>query len=430
MNKRDDDAEYPLLETQKEEGLINSSNGVAEEEGKKEGGEEKTYSEAIIVAMAVFSAYAAMVVLQHKLAGRYFEDTKLTGDELKAAKVSFQHACSFNYIGNMVFRIAHNFVFSGLSPRQRVYVSLISIATAMCIISFVVVIFKHHWLGWIYLSYFLGGMGIGTFGPNFISSITPLGHNTKVWAISGMPVGFNVISIVGFAAQALGAPLISLYLFVCALVGVGSMIYFFRIPNVPIKNNSVNAGEFIANLKQWREWFPKIKFNGLALMVDMYCVSFFSAALLYIYNDGAAGTGLVPLFGAGTLLFSHDWFFAINNSFTFCGDTISRKFAYWAKPRHPLQYIILSITGALLCISKIAILAPIGMFLIFFANGAVYGTSTRFIDNNVDKRYNLIALSVWLFMGDIGSVTGSNTYEPLIEWLCSTHNAHICMPRK
>ena len=48
---------------------------------------------------------------------------------------------------------------------------------------------------------------------------------------------------------------------------------------------------------------PQIKWNGLALMLDMYCVSFFSAALLYIYNDSTPVTGRVPLFGEGLTLY-------------------------------------------------------------------------------------------------------------------------------
>jgi hypothetical protein len=43
-----------------------------------------------------------------------------------------------------------------------------------------------------------------------------------------------------------------------------------------------------------------------------------------------------------------------------------------------------------------------------FANGAIYAQSARHIDQVVDDEFNLIALSFWLFVGDIGSVIGSN----------------------
>lgn len=50
------------------------------------------------------------------------------------------------------------------------------------------------------------------------------------------------------------------------------------------------------------------------------------------------------------------------------------------------------------------------IFLIFFANGAIYATTTRHIDQHIGKEFNLIALSIWLFVGDWGSVLGSNTW--------------------
>ena len=130
-------------------------------------------------------------------------------------------------------------------------------------------------------------------------------------------IALTSIIIFAICRQALGAPLISLYIFVCALIFLAGFIFFTRVPHIPMKNNSVTVTDFITNLKKWNEWFPKIKFNGLALMIDMYCVSFFSAALLYIYNDSQPGVGKVPLFGEGTYLVSHDWFFAITNCLTF-----------------------------------------------------------------------------------------------------------------
>lgn len=56
-----------------------------------------------------------------------------------------------------------------------------------------------------------------------------------------------------------------------------------------------------------------------------------------------------------------------------------------------------------------------GLFLIFFANGCIYGTTTKHMDETFKdtemQQYRLIALSVWLFVGDIGSVTGANTWQ-------------------
>jgi len=387
---------------------------------------EKIYREIIFVTIAVFSGYAALVVLQQKLLKVFFQNST-PGHDLDVQENQFKHACSFNYVGNLIFRIAHNFVFGCVSPRRRVYISLFSVGTAMFILGFLVICLDIRWIGWIYLAYFLGGMGIGTFESNLLSSITPLGHGTKKWAIIGMPLGFNTIAIFGFVVLELGAPLQSLYAMVCVLVAAGSLIFMTRIPNIPIADNSVTTAEFIENVRQWRSWFPAIKFNAVALMLDMYVVSFCSSGLQYIFNDSKPVTGKVPLFGGDSGLVKHDWFFATVNLFTLAGDSMSRAYVYWADERNPLWYILLSLLGGLCCLSKIGILAPLGMFFVFFANGAVYGTSTRYIDSKVAARFNLVALSIWLFVGDIGSVTGSNSYENIIsEFICSEHSTYVC----
>ena len=56
-----------------------------------------------------------MVVLQHRL--------KNVHDEVAHPKDStmFKHASTLNYVGNLIFRIAHNFIFFFLTPRQRVH---------------------------------------------------------------------------------------------------------------------------------------------------------------------------------------------------------------------------------------------------------------------------------------------------------------------
>lgn len=84
--------------------------------------------------------------------------------------------------------------------------------------------------------------------------------------------------------------------------------------------------------------------------------------------------------------------------------------------------------GAGLCVSKIAIIAPLGVFLIFFANGSIYASATRHIDAHLKSEFNLVALSVWLFIGDIGSVTGSNLIGFVEEWVCEgVVSVHACI---
>ena len=115
--------------------------------------------------------------------------------------------------------------------------------------------------------------------------------------------------------------------------------------------------------------------------------------------------------GSGsTTLMDHDRFFAVFNVHRFLGNSISRKFAYYFEPRHPMIYVFITILGAALASLRMPILLWPGLFAIFFANGAIYATTAKYIDQQVHKDFNLISLSFWLFIGDIGSVLGANTW--------------------
>jgi hypothetical protein len=373
----------------------------------------------ILVTMAIFMGYAALVLLQHRLSQAM---------DLETSTV-FQHGCSFNYIGNLIFRLAHNFVFSCIRPRHRVYMSLGSMSISMSLLGVVVVLGGNHWVGWSYICYFMGGVAIGTFESNLLTSITPLGHATKVWAIIGMPSGFAAMSIGGFAYRSLpficdsDAALASLYILVALLCILAMFVFAFAIPDHKIENNSVNIPSVLKNIGEWRNWFPQLKWLALALALNMFSVSFFSGIMFYILND----RNWVPLFGLvdhEALKVNHGWFFTVFNAFTFCGDSCSRRIVYKFKPRNPLWYLLLSAAGALMCLAQFPIIAPIGIFLVFFANGAIYGSSTRYIDNHIAKEYNLIALSCWLFLGDLGSVTGSNVWQSAKVGFCDGSTAH------
>ena len=123
-------------------------------------------------------------------------------------------------------------------------------------------------------------------------------------------------------------------------------------------------------------------------------------------------------------------FWAIFNLHTFMGDTISRKMTYyfgdslnqmlgpWFAAYAPLVYLGLSCCGAVLALLRIPILMWPGLFMIFLANGAVYASSTKRIDDVVPRQFHLVAMSVWFFIGDIGSVLGSNTWEYATPFMC------------
>ena len=113
-------------------------------------------------------------------------------DSISAIISKKKYVDEITYDKNLINSINNNI--------KRVSLWLMPSIMILSIITFLVIIFQYHWIGFIYMSYFKGGCGICTISPNLLSCITPLGHDTKVWAISGMPVGFNLISIGGFAA--------------------------------------------------------------------------------------------------------------------------------------------------------------------------------------------------------------------------------------
>ena len=183
--------------------------------------EERSYPLVIMVTIGVFSGYASLVLLQHHTMGvmetNYVStdavctmnvtstvqcsltdgsdgicskgSCKMTQDATDSFETIFKHAASFNYIFNLIFRLAHNFVFACVIPRYRVYLALGAMFSSMGSICIFIYMLKGTSVGWIFFSYAVGGIAVGTFESNLLSSIKPLGHGTKVWAIIGMPVG-------------------------------------------------------------------------------------------------------------------------------------------------------------------------------------------------------------------------------------------------
>ena len=109
-------------------------------------------------------------------------------------------------------------------------------------------------------------------------------------------------------------------------------------------------------------------------------------------------------------------FFALYNFFTFLGETISRKLAYVGPPRKPVFFLVFSAAGVVLNLVKIPLLSCLAGFLVFFANGSIYNHTCRKVDSYVLPKHNLIALSIWLLIGDCGSVTGSNLISYIRSW--------------
>ena len=368
--------------------------------------------EVIFVTIPVFMGYACLFALQDQLMKQIQKQVPALENANSPERHLFGFLVSFQYIFNLIFRFAHNIVFSRLRPRHRAFLAMGFMMLALGTIIIIFFVCKSDRMGFVAMSYAFGGMAIGTYESNVLSAITPLGHQTKLWATLGIPIGVVSITVGAFALISAGVPAVALYVAVIvALVG-GMLVFRFRIPDTPMKDNSDSLEKFWENLREWRQWWAHCKWHCLALMGDMFCVSAFSpGVMLYIYN---APCGL-HLYKGGPHM-DNASFFALYNFFTFLGETISRKLAYVGPPRKPVFFLVFSAAGVIVNLLKIPLLSCAAGFLVFFANGSIYNHTCRKVDSYVLPKHNLIALSIWLLIGDVGSVTGSNLISYIRSW--------------
>lgn len=357
--------------------------------------------EIFFVVMPLFCGYACLFALQRQIKQKYG-----IADNSSPLSHMYGVAASLVYVGNFVFRLGHNVLFFYLEPRARVIISMTSMALSMSIITSIFFFMKDPSLAWVFIAYACGGIGIGTFESNLLSTITPLGKATKFWAILAMPTGILSITVGGFILLQFGVDAGYIYLGVLVFMIVGLVVFITRFYKLPSsEDNAISIKEFFIQISEIRNWFPQIGFHCLALMVDMFCVSMFSpGVMLYIYNQKYVN---FPYFHHSKL--ASDWLFVIYDACFFLGDTLSRKLFYPVRTIFPLVFWVFAAMGIGCALSNIAILVPLCGFLVAFCNGSIYSQANRKIDTTVDKKYNLIAFSFWLFIGDIGSVLGSNT---------------------
>lgn len=247
-----------------------------------------------------------------------------------------------------------------------------------------------------------------------------------------IPVGYNLLSIGGFIMLSIDGGFdmqFAQYMIVVVALGIGLSVFMFAVPDTPLKGGSSSLSQFKSSVLEYRQWVPLVAFNSIALLIDMFCVALFSAVSLYIWDMDE-----IPLWTGSSMKLSHNAFICIYNCCTAFGDIVSRRIAYYIKPIHPLWFVSLSAVGAVLCLSKIAILAFPGIMLVFAGNGFIYGSTTRRIDTYVLDKHHLVAMSFWLFVGDCGSFTGSNFVEEVKQRVgCAAgflaNSSGKCVPR-
>lgn len=365
-----------------------------------------TLRRTIFTTLPLFMGYAGMITQQEHI------KTKLGISKDSPDAYIFGVGTSFLYLGNLIFRLLHNILFTCMKPRQRVMLAYASMVVSQLVIGFAYYVANSTHLAWVFVAYIVAGVGIGTFESNLMSCLTPLGHTSKSWAVLGIPVGFNMISIgtyIMFAVKPDDVTLqMSVYFFIACANVFGLFFYAFFIPNIEFAATNDTVMTFFVDLKKITHWFPTIWKHCLALAIDMCCVSIFSSVFYYIYD-----LDHIPLWYMSETTIPVNAFRAIYNTLSFLGDFTSRRIAYRDKERNPLYFLVLSCVGTGIILSKQAIIAPLGMFLVMFANGSIYAQSTKYVDNKVGEKYNLMALSAWLFLGDVGSFCGAQGVQAI-----------------
>jgi len=381
----------------------------------------RVYWEGFFVNMSMFCGYATLFGLQHEVKDR----CGISDLDVDASR-AFGFAVSFLYIFNLIFRLSHNILLSFMGPRKRTFTAMALMVGSMLCIAGPVFWSRNcvFHMRWVVIPYAMGGAAMGTFEANFLCCLTPLGARTKHVSITAIPVGITLVLVGGFFAM--GPPLRleahCIYVAVAVQVLLCMGLFAARIPNVShrqcpdaclpggagglpqalAQSRQPSLSPLVPGAEQWRQWLPLVWHLPLASVVDMFVLAAFSPGVtLYIWDQKT-----VALW-EGVSLPTHT-FFAMYNVFYMLGGLCGRVLSYRLQARHPLVYATLSVAGAITLLTKVPLLAPLGVFTVLMGDGLIYGSIARRIDEIVPKQFNLIAISFWLFIGDFGSVAGSN----------------------
>ncbi len=354
------------------------------------------FRRAIAVVLPMFMGYATLFALQYCV-----KELFDIADDLSSASRTFNVAVSGLYIGNLVMRLGHNALWR-LPPRWRTALAMLSMIASLSVVMRLYYAAAPS-LVHVAIGYALGGIGIGTFESNLFTVVTPLGPRTKMWATLGIPLGVNLVTIgsfAGFATHTLRP--VWVYGIVIGALCIG-LVAFASLPRAAKEGAGWTPRVAWTRRSTWA-WATLAFAGGLA--IDMYCVSTFSpGVLLYVFD--APTVALLP--GARGVI-SRDAFLAAYNAATCTGAVAARIVAYrWRLPLWvPFTLLVGVVATHVLFTVTVPAVAFIAGCALFFANGGFYNTALRYIDESLPPGVNLLALSVWLFGGDLGSIAGSN----------------------
>lgn len=377
----------------------------------------------LLVMLCMFQGYASMVGPPQQ---KFKKELGIgqTGSEAHL----FTQAAVFVHWGKFVARLGHSVVFGFCSPTARTYISMVLMLVGCAVPPLFVFALGSKWLGTVFLSYGLSGIGLGVFECNFLAVVTPLGKLTKAWAIMGAPIGFGVINILGLVCISYQMPVEALYWYIVACVPVGMAVMYWLLPAPGVARTSGAAQGSVAqaslaeSFRAWRSWLPPMIPHIVAKVVVNFVMENVTPVNFYTYNAAQ-----VPLFSKSstTSLMEKNRFFALLYVFVILGDTVSRRVPYFMVLDRYSQNVSL-LTAASLCSVAgfyfesfaIASVTLPAVFLAFWGNGLVYGVSAKYIDRFVPQEHNLAAYSMWCFMGDLGSIAGGSLVDVVRNWIC------------
>jgi len=372
--------------------------------------EPKVVWEGFFVVLPVYSGYASLFGLQHVV--KQHLDIR---DGESSASTAFGFTVALLYACNFAARLLHRVILSSLHIRHRVLLAMFLMTMAMIVLAVPVMTFGSKNLSWAVLAYMLGGFSIGAFDPNFLSSITPLGHRTKQVAISAIPVGISTLLICSFFS--LGPPLsvrpALVYAALTVELVVGMLIFSFRVPDASVNfdNQAVGLHKLAYDMRSFRDWLPGVWSPTFAFGLDMFAIAAFSPGIaLYMYNTPTLQ--VLPWLEMPT-----DSFFAMYSAFSMLGSIIGRNASYKVDPRHPAVYLVLTLCGVWMLLRSVPLLALASTFFIYLGDGLIYGSISRYIDSQVSGKFNLSAITVWCILGDIGAVFGALSVNGIRDWM-------------
>eukprot|EP00933_Yihiella_yeosuensis_P044700 TRINITY_DN39966_c0_g1_i1.p1 TRINITY_DN39966_c0_g1~~TRINITY_DN39966_c0_g1_i1.p1 ORF type:complete len:469 (+),score=62.23 TRINITY_DN39966_c0_g1_i1:149-1555(+) len=346
---------------------------------------------------------------------------------------AFQNATASFQLAKLLMRILQVCFLAVMEANGIVYVAYVIMFIAVLVPVFLVWTFEISDLWVVYLQYSLGGVAMGLYEGTFLSAISPLGKNTKTYAIMGAPLGFAVHNIVLGTFQQWGMPVVIYYIYSACCLPVGMAIFYYHAPT-KVRAEGKGLQIFMHSMKKPLAWIPMMipwfiaKFCGNFVLEDAFPL------LFNVYN-----TPRVPLFGGpdsttGVVSFQYftAWYWFVMVAL---GDTVSRRVPHYISLKSWTSRFI-CITVAILCcvvgealnFLLQAIVAGFAAFIAYFGNGFIYGLSSKFIDAYVQPEHRYAAYNLWCLSGDLGGYAGQSSLSVQIAAaVCQgKHYTNVC----